>query len=357
MPKLYHGDCVEIVNSLVPGSVDLVFADPPFNIGLKYDEHDDRMTPKAYVDWTSKWLDACVRALKPTGSMYVAISDEFAAEMGVALKSRLTMRNWLVWNYSFGQCTKKKFNRCKTHIFYFVKGRSFTWNGDEIKVPSQRQLKYADKRAKSGGKMPDDVWDVPSYEIVYSEREDALDAMPGGAQGVRPDMSDFCDNCQGYIGYGECLSCDGEGLPSWVTAEWQERVLKTLMGAGAGIKKSQALAMLRAASPASGPDEGIPTDVWKMSRLCGTFNERIRKDDGSVHPCQMPEAVLERIIKVSSNVGDVVLDPFGGTGTTAAVAQRLGRDWVTMDRSEGYCKVISTRLFGALTSTRFTVRR
>jgi site-specific DNA-methyltransferase (adenine-specific) len=301
MEAIYHGDCVKVLGTFTPGSVDLVFADPPFNIGLKYDEHNDEMTYDDYVGWVDEWMSALDRVLKPSGSIYLAISDEMAAEIALAMKKRFTMRNWLIWNYSFGQNTKKKFNRCKTHILYFVKGKEFTWNGGEIKVPSAR-MRYGDKRAAAGGKMPDDVWDVtetPEYQAEYERRMDALDDMPGGRQGATPDMRDWIEMNTGDTENGS-TKCAGEEI----------------------------------------------TDVWKVSRLCGTFGERIKKADGSVHPCQMPESILERIIKVSSNPGDLVVDPFGGTGTTAAVAKRLGRGFATMDRSESYCQVIAQRLFG-----------
>ena len=83
----------------------------------------------------------------------------------------------------------------------------------------------------------------------------------------------------------------------------------------------------------------IPDDVWEFSRVCGTFKERIGD-----HPCQMPEKLLERIIKASSNEDDIVLDPFGGTGTTASVAKKLKRNFITMDISKKYFKVMSERL-------------
>jgi DNA modification methylase len=87
----------------------------------------------------------------------------------------------------------------------------------------------------------------------------------------------------------------------------------------------------------------IPDDVWEFSRVCGTFHERLGD-----HPCQMPESLLERIIKASSKEGDLVLDPFGGTGTTAAVASRLKRDFITIDISKRYYNVIIKRLQGKI---------
>ena len=75
-----------------------------------------------------------------------------------------------------------------------------------------------------------------------------------------------------------------------------------------------------------------------MPRVCGTFKER------TGHPCQMPEAVLERIIRVASNPGDLVLDPFAGSGTTLAVAKRLGRQYLGIELSEEYAEAANDRL-------------
>jgi len=80
------------------------------------------------------------------------------------------------------------------------------------------------------------------------------------------------------------------------------------------------------------------SDTWYVSRVCGTFHERVD------HPCQMPEAVLERIIRVSSNPGDMVLDPFAGSGTTLAVAKKLGRHYLGIELSPNYAEAIRKRL-------------
>jgi site-specific DNA-methyltransferase (adenine-specific) len=79
-------------------------------------------------------------------------------------------------------------------------------------------------------------------------------------------------------------------------------------------------------------------DVWYFPRVCGTFQERLG------HPCQMPEAILERIIKVATNPGDLVVDPFAGSGTTLAVAKRLGRNYWGCELSPNYAQIILERL-------------
>ena len=251
-----NGDCLELLPQLPGESVDLVFADPPFNIGYEYDQYSDRKSKADYLAWTDRWLAAAVRVLKPDGSMFVAIGDEYAAEMKVRLDGLgLTMRNWIVWHYTFGVNCTKKFNRSHAHIFYYVRNpKRFTFNADEVRVPSARMTTYADRRANPVGKLPDDTWVLRPQE--------------------------------------------------------------------------------------AGHHFAPESDTWYESRVCGTFRER------TGHPCQMPESVLERIIRAASNPGNVVLDPFAGSGTTLAVAKRLRRKYLGIELSDAYTHAINDRLTG-----------
>lgn len=236
--KIICGDCVEVLGKVTEPFVDLIFADPPFNIGYKYDKYNDKQKRENYIAWTKDWMSTCKKVLKPHGSFYIAIGDDYAANVKIiADQLGFFMRNWLIWHYTFGQQTKNKFARSHTHIFYFVSDKkNFTFNDYAIRIPSDRQLIYDDRRANVKGKMPDDVWD-------------------------------------GY------------------------------------------------------------------SRVCGTFKERT-----GWHPCQMPENLLKRIIAVSSNPGDCVLDPFCGSGTTAAAAYQLDRNYVGIEISPEYVGKANERL-------------
>ena len=248
------GDCVDRMRQLADGSVDLVFADPPFNIGYEYDVYDDRRKSAAYLAWADSWLAEAGRVLSPTGSLFLAIGDEYVAEHKVRLDALgLTMRNWIVWHYTFGVNCTRKFNRSHAHILYYTKHpKTFTFNPDGVRVPSARMTTYADRRANPVGKLPDDTWVL------------------------RPQETD---------------------------AHFQPE-----------------------------------SDTWAVSRVCGTFKER------TGHPCQMPEAVLDRIIRVASNPGELVLDPFAGSGTTLAVAKKLDRRFVGIELSEQYADGIRQRL-------------
>ena len=124
-------------------SIDLVFADPPFNIGYDYDVYDDRRDPGQYLDWARRWAREVVRVLRPDGTFWLAIGDEFAAELKCIFHRELGLspRSWVIWYYTFGVNCTRKFSRSHAHLFYFAKDPNrFTFNTEAIRVPSARQL-------------------------------------------------------------------------------------------------------------------------------------------------------------------------------------------------------------------------
>jgi len=172
--RVVHGDCIEWLGRQAEPFADLIFADPPFNIGYQYDVYEDRMAYDEYYRWTRDWMSACCNALKPTGTFWVAIGDEYAAEVRMIGRDLgLTLRNWVIWYYTFGQNTKRKFARSHAHLFYFVKDpKEFTFEDQAIRVFSDRQRQYHDKRANPAGKLPDDTWsEYPRVCGTYRERE------------------------------------------------------------------------------------------------------------------------------------------------------------------------------------------
>jgi site-specific DNA-methyltransferase (adenine-specific) len=260
--QVYNQDCLAGMRCLGDGCVQLAFADPPFNIGYDYDVYDDRKPRDRYLAWTRAWIAEVVRVLTPTGTFWLAIGDEYAAEAKLITQSLgLTCRSWVIWYYTFGVHCKRKFTRSHAHLFHFVRDpKRFTFNAAAVRVPSARQLVYADKRADPAGRLPDDTWMLPPSVWTYRPQD-----LSGSFR----------------------------------------------------------------------PDE----DTWYFPRVCGTFRQRV-----GWHGCQMPEQLLARIIRVSSDVGDLVLDPFGGSGTTYAVAKKLGRRWLGFELSPQYVRLIRERL-------------
>lgn len=253
---LINCDCITGMQNLAAGTIDLAFADPPFNIGYKYDVYHDKLKSERYLAWCRDWIGEVVRVLKADGTFWLAIGDEYAAELKVMMQRELGLycRSWVVWYYTFGVNCTKKFSRSHAHLFHMVKDQKrFTFNSRSIRVPSARQLVYGDGRANPNGRLPDDTWILRPQDIPNSFQ----------------------------------------------------------------------------------PDE----DTWYIPRINGTFKER-----EGWHGCQMPEQLLGRIIRACSNDGELVLDPFGGSGTTLAVAKKLGRRYLGFELSPEYAARIEKRL-------------
>lgn len=251
------GDCISGMNRLPEGSVDLVFADPPFNIGYQYDVYQDKRKRAEYLDWSKQWISAVHRALKLDGTFWLAIGDEYAAELKLmAQEIGFTCRSWVIWYYTFGVNCKQKFSRSHAHLFHLVKHpKKFTFRAEakENRIPSARQLVYNDLRSNPEGRLPDDTWILRPQDLQ------------------------------------DCFSSD--------------------------------------------------EDTWYFPRVAGTFKER-----AGFHGCQMPEQLLGRIIRMCSHRDEIVLDPFGGSGTTLVVAKKLGRQFIGFDISEEYVTRSKERL-------------
>ena len=221
------------------GPARLIFTDPPYNIGIDYGEGEkaDLLTPQAYMKWVRNWFSLCWDCLTDDGSLWVMIGDEYAAEYCTELKATgFTIRSWIKWYETFGVNCSNKFNRTSRHIFYAVKDeKSFVFNPEPVTRPSDRQTKYGDSRASAGGKIWDDVWQIP--------------------------------------------------------------------------------------------------------RLTGTCAERIPD-----FPTQLPLALVEPIVLCASMPGDLVVDPFNGSGTTGVASIKNGRKYVGVEKSDKFADMADMRL-------------
>lgn len=242
---IYHGDCIDILQSQIKDeSIDLVFADPPYNIGKTFGEFEDKWpSDEEYTVWCKKWINICLNKLKPNGSMYLMTSTQAMPYLDIWMRSQCSVLSRIVWNYdSSGVQARKYYGSMFEPILYCVKNpKNYIFNADDIEV-----------EAKTGA-----------------------------------------------------------------------------------VRK---LIDYRKSTPAPYKTTKIPGNVWNFSRV------RYRMPEYENHPSQKPEALLERIIRASSNPGDLVLDPFGGTFTTCAVAQALGRRSISMDTHAEYVKIGLRRL-------------
>ena len=243
--SILAGDCIDVMNALPEASVDLIFADPPYNLQLKGDLHrpnnslvdavdndwDQFDSFKAYDAFTKAWLAAAKRLLKPGGAIWVIGSYHNIFRVGAELQTQgYWILNDVVWR--------------KSNPMPNFRGKRFT-NAHETMI-----------------------WASKEEGSKYTFNYEALKELNEGIQ-MRSD---------------------------WV----------------------------------------LP--------ICNG-GERLKDDKGDkAHPTQKPESLLHRVLVGSTNPGDVVLDPFFGTGTTGAVAKALGREYIGIEREEAYRKVAEKRI-------------
>lgn len=243
--KIIHSDAIlALENEVADESVDLIFADPPYNIGKKFAGCKDKWeTDEAYLSWCYEWLNLCIKKLKPSGSLYVMTSTQFMPYFDIFIRKKMIILSRIIWAYdSSGVQAKRYFGSMYEPILFCVKDKNnYTFNADDIKV-----------EAKTGAKRK---------------------------------LIDYRKN-----------------------------------------------------PPQPYNTQKVPGNVWNFARV------RYRMEEYENHPTQKPISLLERIIKASSNVGDVVLDPFSGTFTTSYVAKMLGRKSIGIELQEEYVKIGLRRL-------------
>ena len=243
--KLFLGDSLAWLTGLKSETVDLVFADPPYNINKA--EWDNFESHEHYVAWSRDWLKQASRVLKKNGTLYVCGFSEILADVKVAAMPFFKGCRWIVWHYKNKANLGGDWGRSHESIVHFRKGKDFTFNIDEVRIPyGAHTLKY------------------PSHP--------------------QAETSNFGKNGS------------GKHRENWIP----------------------------------NPKGAKPKDVLDIPTTCNGMGEK------TSHPTQKPEELLRKLVLASSNAGDVVADPFSGSGTTSVIAEQLGRRWLACDCSQQY---------------------
>ena len=241
--QLYCGDSLAWLATLPAASVDLCFADPPYNI--KKADWDTFESHESYVHWSRQWIELAARALHPTGSLYICGFSEILADLKFAAMSSFWSCRWLVWHYKNKANLGSDWGRSHESILHLRKTSEFTMNVEDVRIP------------------------YGAHTLKYPQHPQALTSQ---------------------FGQGKEREADWTPNP-------------------AGAK---------------------PKDVFDIPTTCNGMGEK------TAHPTQKPEELLRKIVLASSNPGDLVADPFSGSGTTCVVAEQLGRRWVGCDANPTY---------------------
>lgn len=251
---LYQGDCLKFLSSLPSEVVDVVFADPPFNLGKEYGEGvSDQMEIEKYLAWSKQWLDESVRVLKPGGSLFVFNLPRWCIEYGAYLNQKeMWFRHWIACRMPKAFPRGKKMSPAHYGLIYYTKGEPAVFN--KVYTPIQVCRHCGGEVRDYGGHRKSlnekginlmDVWDMP--EDVWEDADESN----------------------------------------------SNEVLWTLA-------------------------EEMWTDIPPV---------RHRRHKKRV-PNELAPIMLERIIAMASNPGQIVVDPFGGSGTTFYAAEKLHRYWI-----------------------------
>jgi site-specific DNA-methyltransferase (adenine-specific) len=180
---IFHGDALDVLKSeIADESVDLIFADPPYNIGKNFSGFKDRWaTNEEYAKWCYRWLELCIRKLKPTGSMYIMSSTQCMPYLDLYLRDRVEILSRIMWHYdSSGVQARKYFGSLYEPILFCVKDRKkYTFNSKDIMVDAKTgsQRKLIDYRKPvptvyNSKKVPGNVWYFPRVRYRMAEFED-----------------------------------------------------------------------------------------------------------------------------------------------------------------------------------------
>lgn len=280
-----HQDCLEFLASLQDNSVDLVILDPPYNIGFDKNQGWDSQwdSTESYLEWCAKWTAECFRVLKANKCFYVwgtTKTDTFLHYKLSVLNNipNAYYQNWIIWAYDWGGRTKKTFPRKHEDLLMYSKGSSFPFYPENVFVP--RVLEENINIARKIRLLVKRV-----NNIAFTEKDE-----------------------HSWTQYKYHLKTEDELAKELLSLN--DKNLKFKAGK-------------------------IPTDVWHKN------NHTTSAEYCNWHPTQKPISLLERIIKAHTVPGDVILDVFGGTASTAIAAQNTGRNaWISEFDSTFHTKSI-----------------
>lgn len=176
--RLIVGDAILELQNIPSNSVDLVIADPPYNLGKNYQNNIDKKTFDEYLIFSKEWLTEAKRVLKPSGTLYVFMGFRFISYLYDILERelRLHFNAWIVWHYTQGMGKTKGFSPRHDDVLMFTKSPSFTFNLDDIRVPQ----KYYRQRNNMRGANPGDVWQFSHVHYSNPNRQDHPTQKPEG---------------------------------------------------------------------------------------------------------------------------------------------------------------------------------
>jgi len=245
---LYQGNSLDWLASIDDASVDLVFADPPYNI--KKAKWDNFESQEKYIEWSLAWIEQASRVLKPSGSLFICGFSEILADIKHPACKYFNQCRWLIWHYKNKANLGRDWGRSHESIIHLRKSKKFKLNIDDVRIP------------------------YGNHTLKYPSHPQAESSAYGDGRNRKKNYDNWMPN----------------------------------------------------------PKGAKPKDVFDIPTTCNGMGEK------TPHPTQKPEELVRKLVLASSNEGEVVIDPFSGSGTTAVVAEQLKRKWMVCDLDFQYNK-------------------
>lgn len=176
--EIINSDAILEMKKMASNSIDLIVADPPYNLGKDYGNDSDSKDFENYISFTKEWTTEAKRILKPTGTMYVFMGFRFVSYLYQILErdQKLNFNNWICWHYTQGIGKKKGFSPRHDDILMFTKSKDFTFNLDDIKIPQKFYRSVNNMR----GANPGDVWEFSHVHYCNENRQNHPTQKPEG---------------------------------------------------------------------------------------------------------------------------------------------------------------------------------
>ncbi len=337
---IYCGDCFEVMTQNIPSnSVDLIYIDPPFGSGEDYEivfkdgvevrHFTDRWIggKEGYLNWIKPRVREIHRVLKETGSFYLHCDWHLNAHLRLACDDIFGERyfqNEIIWKRKDAQSFTKKYGVVTDSILFYTKSKDYTWNTQYTPLSQETA----------------DSW-YSHYEKIASDVINRAGALIPKGTDRRYNLAD--------------LSAPGNRAGTLAHYAWKEKYppkgrhwayVKDTMEK---LEKEGRIEYSSSGKPYEkrylDESKGVPLQsLWSDISMLRGMSKHQKSSEYQGFPTQKPVALLERIVSVSSNKGDLVLDPMCGCGTTLMASQNLGRNWIGIDISPTSCKLMVKRL-------------
>ena len=314
--KIICGETLNVLKMLPDKSVQTIITSPSYFLKKEYENKNEIFDN--YLENHRKIIKESKRVLKDNGAIFwnvaQTVHDNEILPLGAIFydifkKLNFFLKNWIIWKFEGGECPRNRLFGRYENVLWLVKRKdNFIFNIDDVRVPT-KWLK--DKRVRKDGKNPEDFWILD--DRTNSEK---LNLIKNKLSKYKNLISEKKKDYVNQVLMDELIRDVEDQLNDML--ETKEKVL----------------------------NKNLQDNIWHINRVVNiSKKEKIKHPKTKkAHPCPFPERLIDRIIKMSSNKNDVVLDIFSGSGTVMKVANDLHRRWIGIDQSKEYCEIAKLRI-------------